>query len=56
MSGVVQSIRNQPAINPRLFPAIDQLLIVGIKLGPRKKHDAINKILQLVPEWRGLYR
>jgi hypothetical protein len=53
MSGVVQSIRNQPAINPRLLPAIDQLLIAGIKLGLRKKHDAINKILQLVPEWSG---
>jgi hypothetical protein len=52
MSGVVQSIRNQPAINPRLLPAIDQLLIAGIKLGARKKHDAINKILQLVPEWK----
>jgi len=52
MSGVVQSIRNQPAINPRWLPAIDQLLIAGIKLGPRKKHDAINKILQLVPEWK----
>src|SRR5258707_14101001 len=52
MSGVVQSIRNQPAINPRLLPAIDQLLIAGIKLGPRKQHDAINKILQLVPEWK----
>jgi len=34
------------------LPAIDQLLIAGIKLGPRKKHDAINKILQLVPEWK----
>src|SRR6266851_3498454 len=52
MSGVVQSIRNQPAINPRLLPAIDQLLIAGIKLGPGKKHAAINKILQLVPEWK----
>ena len=40
------------AINPRLLPAIDQLLIAGIKLGPRKKHEAINKILQLVPEWK----
>jgi len=52
MSGVVQSIRNQPAINPRLLPAIDQLLIAGIKLGPNKKHEAINKILKLVPEWK----
>jgi hypothetical protein len=52
MSGVVQSIRNQPAINPRLLPVIDQLLIAGIKLGPGKKHEAINKILHLVPEWK----
>jgi len=52
MSGVVQSIRKQPAINPRLLPAIDQLLIAGIKLGPNKKHEAINKILKLVPEWK----
>ena len=48
MSGAVQQVRNQAAINPRLLPAIDQLLIAGIKLGPRKKHEAINKILQLV--------
>src|SRR5258708_16016319 len=52
MSGVVQSMRDQAANNPRLLPGIDQLLIAGIKLGPRKKHDAINKILQLVPEWK----
>jgi len=31
--------------------AIDQLLIAGIKLGPAKKRDAINRVLQLVPEW-----
>ena len=52
MSGVVERIRNQAAINPRLLPAIDQLLIAGIKLGPGKKHEAINKILHLVPEWK----
>src|SRR5271157_216403 len=52
MAGVVERARNQAAINPRLLPAIDQLLIAGIKLGPRKKHEAINKILQLVPEWK----
>jgi hypothetical protein len=52
MSGVVERARNQAAINPRLLPAIDQLLIAGIKLGPNKKHEAINKILQLVPEWK----
>lgn len=52
MSGVVECVRNQSAINPRLLPAIDQLLIAGIKLGPGKKHEAINKILHLVPEWK----
>src|ERR1039457_1745962 len=31
--------------------AIDQLLIAGIKQGPAKKRDAINRILELVPEW-----
>lgn len=52
MSGVVEHVRNQAAINPRLLPAIDQLLVAGIKLGPTKKHEAINKILHLVPEWK----
>jgi hypothetical protein len=52
MSGVVEHVRTQPALNPRLLPAIDQLLVAGIKLGPRKKHDAINKILELVPGWK----
>jgi hypothetical protein len=33
------------------LPAIDRLLIAGMKLGPAGKHDAINKVLQLVPEW-----
>ncbi len=52
MSGVVERVRSQAAINPRLLPAIDQLLVAGIKLGPNKKHEAINKILKLVPEWK----
>jgi len=52
MSVVVEHVRNQAAINPRLLPAIDQLLVAGIKLGPHKKHEAINKILKLVPEWK----
>ncbi len=38
-------------INRRLLPAIDQLLIAGIKLGPAKKQEAINTILQLAPGW-----
>ena len=31
--------------------AIDQLLTAGIKLGPAKKHAAINRVQELVPEW-----
>jgi hypothetical protein len=52
MSGVVEHVRSQAGVNPRLLPAIDQLLVAGIKLGPQKKHDAINKILELVPGWK----
>ena len=52
MLGAVEHFRSPSAINPRLLPAIDQLLIAGIKLGPNKKHEAINKILKLVPEWK----
>jgi len=52
MLGEVEQVRNPAAINPLLLPAIDQLLIAGIKLGPNKKHEAINKILKLVPEWK----
>src|SRR5256885_2455397 len=52
MLGAVEQVRNPAAINPRLLPAIDQLLISGIKLGPNKKHEAINTILKLVPEWK----
>jgi hypothetical protein len=52
MLGAVEQVRNPVVLNPRLLPAIDQLLIAGIKLGPNKKHEAINKILKLVPEWK----
>lgn len=53
MADVAERIPHQQLLpNPRLLPAIDQLLVAGIKLGSRKKHDAINKILQLVPEWK----
>ncbi len=31
--------------------AIDQMLIAAIKQGPAKKGEAINRILELVPDW-----
>jgi len=47
------AVRNiQPKINPRFLPFIDKVLIAGLKLGPAGKHEAINKVLQLVPEWK----
>ena len=39
---------NKPS---KQLAAIDQLLIAGIKLGPAKKRDAINRVLELVPDW-----
>src|ERR1035437_4423244 len=34
------------------LPELDRLLIAGIKHGPAKKREAINRVLELVPEWR----
>jgi len=34
----------------RWLPELDRLLIVGVKRGPAAQHDAINKVLKLVPE------
>jgi hypothetical protein len=42
----------QSKINPRFLPVIDRVLIAGLKLGPLGKREAINKVLQLVPEWK----
>ena len=45
-------LRDKSVIRPsKQLAAIDQLLIAGIKHGPAKKRDAINRILELVPEW-----
>jgi hypothetical protein len=49
-SPAVRSTR--PTINPRFLPAIDRVLIAGLKLGAAGKREAINKVLQLVPEWK----
>jgi hypothetical protein len=32
------------------LPQIDQVLVVGMKYGPKGTHDAVNKLRQLVPE------
>src|SRR5271167_3859605 len=46
------SARGQKGNKPsKQLAAIDQLLVAGIKLGPAKKRDAINRVLELVPEW-----
>src|SRR5271165_4161088 len=42
---------NKPS---KQLAAIDRLLIAGIKLGPAKKRDAINRVLELVPHWKRL--
>src|SRR5664280_605036 len=39
---------NKPS---KQLAAIDRLLIAGIKQGPAKKRDAINRVLELVPGW-----
>src|SRR5271166_5163237 len=39
---------NKPS---KQLAAIDRLLIAGIKLGPAKKREAINTVLELVAEW-----
>ena len=41
----------QPKTNSRSLSAIDHLLIAAIKQGPAKKREAINRILELVPQW-----
>jgi hypothetical protein len=37
--------------NSERLAAIDQLLLAGIKLGPAKKREAIDRVLELVPGW-----
>jgi hypothetical protein len=51
MSDTLEPRANRAKINAKLLPAIDRLLIAGIKIGPTGKSAAINKVLQLVPEW-----
>lgn len=51
MSDALEPKANRAKINAKLLPAIDRLLIAGIKIGPTGKSAAINKVLQLVPEW-----
>jgi hypothetical protein len=47
------AVRNpQAKINSRFLPVIDRVLIAGLKHGSEGKREAINKVLQLVPEWK----
>ena len=48
MSGALHRSGNSGS---KQLAAIDQLLIAGIKLGSAKKREAINRVLELVPEW-----
>ena len=46
------SAPGQKGNNPsKQLAAIDRLLIAGMKQGPAKKREAINRILELVPDW-----
>jgi hypothetical protein len=51
MSDALEPKADRAKSNAKLLPAIDRLLIAGIKIGPAGKSAAINKVLQLVPEW-----
>lgn len=42
---------NKPEEKFRWLPELDRLLIAGIKHGPAEEKNAINRILQLVPQW-----
>lgn len=46
-----QTLHPSGHVATKRLAAIDQLLTAGIKLGPAKKHAAINRVLELVPEW-----
>ena len=47
------AVRNPSSkIHPRFLPPIDRVLIAGMKLGPAGKHEAIKRVLRLVPEWK----
>lgn len=52
MPAAAISEANRPKISPRFLPVIDRVLATGLKFGNAGKHAAINKVLQLVPEWR----
>jgi hypothetical protein len=48
MSGAPEQMANRAS---KRLAAIDQLLIAGIKHGSAKKREAINRIIEVVPEW-----
>jgi hypothetical protein len=52
MPAAFASAVTQAKVSPRFLPFIDRLLVTGLKLGDAGKHEAINKVLKLVPEWK----
>jgi len=40
-----------PKIDEQWLAAVDRLLIEGMRLGPTAKRNAVNKVLERVPEW-----
>ena len=42
-AGVAAGV-TQSKINPRFLPAIDRVLVAGLRLGDAGKHEAINRL------------
>jgi hypothetical protein len=49
MSDPLDRRRNPTKIDPRWLSAIDRVLLLGIKISPTAKSNAINKVLEMVP-------
>lgn len=52
MSDPLGRRRNPTKIDPRWLSAIDRVLLLGIKISPTAKSNAINKVLEIVPRWK----
>ena len=52
MSDPLGRRRNPTNLDPRWLSAIDRVLLLGIKISPTAKSNAINKVLEIVPRWK----